>query len=63
MEHAEQLAKSAGARVMSLVVEDTNLAALHLYKRCGYHRAETRPWMAYDGLAGPQNWIRMVREI
>jgi ribosomal protein S18 acetylase RimI-like enzyme len=63
MEHARLCAIRDGASEMSLVTEDTNLGALSLYIRHGFHEAETRPWLAYDGLSGPTTWIRLVKKL
>jgi ribosomal protein S18 acetylase RimI-like enzyme len=63
MEHARQCAIRDGASEMSLVTEDTNLAALGLYIRHGFREVETRPCLAYHGLSGPTRWIRLVRQV
>jgi ribosomal protein S18 acetylase RimI-like enzyme len=38
LEHAEAAARAAGARALSLVTADGNLAALELFLRCGFRR-------------------------
>jgi ribosomal protein S18 acetylase RimI-like enzyme len=63
MEHARECAIGDGASEISLVTEDTNLDALRLYRRHGFREAETRPWLGYDGLSGPNTWIRLVRRL
>ena len=63
LDHAVQLASRSGARGVSIpVVEDTNTAAITLYMKKGFEKAETLPWIAYGGRVGPANW-RLRSEI
>jgi GNAT superfamily N-acetyltransferase len=63
MNHAVQLARQAGARGLSIVVEDSNSAAIAIYKKNGFVEAETLPWIAYDGRVGPRNWVMLTRQL
>jgi len=51
--HAEATARAAGARGLSLVVEDANLTALSLYQSLGFEERQRRAWLAYGERGGP----------
>jgi ribosomal protein S18 acetylase RimI-like enzyme len=59
--HAERLAREERAAGLSIVVEDTNSAALSLYRRFGFVERETRPWLAYGTRTGPSAWVLLTR--
>lgn len=59
--HAEDLARQAGAKGMSIVVEDSNLRAIALYRAVGFRDRETRPWRPYGGRSGPLHWVLLDR--
>ena len=59
--HAETLARASGARGLSLVVEDSNVAALAVYRRHGFAESNRRRWLPYAGRRGPQHWLLMTR--
>jgi ribosomal protein S18 acetylase RimI-like enzyme len=61
LDHAVQLASRSGARGVSIVVEDTNTAAITLYMKKGFEKAETLPWIAYGGRVGPANWLMLTK--
>jgi ribosomal protein S18 acetylase RimI-like enzyme len=63
LDHAVQLASQSGARGLSIVVEDSNTAAITLYKKKGFETAESLPWLAYGGRIGPNNWLMLTRTI
>ncbi len=63
LDHAAQLASQSGARGLSIVVEDTNTAAIALYRKKGFAEAETLPWIAYGGRSGPRTWVMLTRTI
>ncbi len=63
LDHAVQLASQSSARGLSIVVEDTNTAAITLYKKKGFETAESLPWLAYGGRIGPNNWLMLTRTI
>ena len=63
LDHAVQLASQSGARGLSIVVEDSNTAAITLYKKKGFETAESLPWMAYGGRIGPNNWLMLTKSI
>jgi ribosomal protein S18 acetylase RimI-like enzyme len=61
LDHAVALARQSGASGMSLVVEDTNTAAMTLYLKKGFVEAESLRWIAYGGRTGPQRWVMLRR--
>jgi ribosomal protein S18 acetylase RimI-like enzyme len=63
LDHAVQLASQSGARGLSIVVEDTNTAAITLYRKKGFETAETLPWIAYGGRIGPKSWVMLTKAI
>lgn len=63
LNHAENLARETGASGLSLVVEDTNNAALTLYGSAGFRERERRPWVRYGHRNGPENWLLLTRAI
>lgn len=63
MDHAVQLASQSGARGLSIVVEDLNTAAIALYKKKGFEKAELLPWIAYGGRIGPNNWVMLTKTV
>jgi ribosomal protein S18 acetylase RimI-like enzyme len=63
LSHAAGLARRAGARGLSLVVEDTNETALRLYRSEGFAETQSRPWLPYAGRTGPRRWVLMTRRL
>jgi ribosomal protein S18 acetylase RimI-like enzyme len=63
LDHAVQLASQTGARGLSIVVEDTNTAAIALYRKKGFAEAESLPWIAYGGRSGPNTWVMLTRTV
>jgi ribosomal protein S18 acetylase RimI-like enzyme len=63
LDHAGGLAGDAGARGLSIVVEDTNQAAIALYKKQGFEVAEVMPWVAYGDRLGPREWVMLTRQV
>ena len=41
----------------------SNSAAIAIYKKNGFVEAETLPWIAYDGRAGPANWLMLTHQL
>jgi ribosomal protein S18 acetylase RimI-like enzyme len=60
LDHARDQAKSLSAPGLSIVVEDTNSAAISLYRRWGFVDLETRPWLPYRGRMGPRSWVLLT---
>lgn len=58
---ADSLARAAGAKGVSLVVESDNTEAIALYQTLGYALAATRPWIPFGGRKGTREWHLMVR--
>ena len=63
LDHATKLASEADARGLSIVVEDTNTAAIALYKKQGFEVAEVMPWVAYGDRLGPKEWVMLTRQV
>ncbi len=63
LDHAVQLASQSAARGLSIVVEDTNTAALTLYIKKGFEKAGLLPWIAYGGRVGPADWLMLTKSI
>ena len=63
LHHAETLARQARAVGLSLVVEDSNEAALDLYWSAGFTEQEKRRWLPYGNRRGPQYWLLLSRPI
>jgi ribosomal protein S18 acetylase RimI-like enzyme len=63
LDHAGKLANEAGARGLSIVVEDTNTPAIALYKQQGFAVHETMPWVAYGDRLGPKEWVMLTRRV
>jgi ribosomal protein S18 acetylase RimI-like enzyme len=61
LDHAERLGREERAAGLSIVVEDTNTAALSLYRRVGFVERETRSWLAYGTRTGPSAWVLLTR--
>ncbi len=53
VDHAVQLASQSEAAGLSIVVENTNTAAIALYAGKGFKKVETLPWIAFGGRVGP----------
>ena len=60
LDFADGQARSEGARGLSIVVEDTNLRAITLYRRFGFKDRDLLPWLPYGGRAGPQHWVLLT---
>ncbi len=54
-------AERCGAKGLSIVVEDTNEAAIGLYRRWGFVDHSTRPWVPYRDRTGPGFWVLLVK--
>jgi ribosomal protein S18 acetylase RimI-like enzyme len=61
LDHAVQLATQSRARGLSIVVENTNTAAVALYTKKGFEKAESLPWTGYGGRVGPANWLMLTK--
>lgn len=60
---AQELARAAGKRGLSLIVSDGNAGAIRLYERSGFGEVETRP-MVKEQWANPgRNWVLMTRSL
>lgn len=63
MQVAEEKAREAGCRILSIIVSDANTGARNLYKRCGCVEQATRP-MVKDGWENEgQNWVLLTKEL
>jgi ribosomal protein S18 acetylase RimI-like enzyme len=63
LDYAVKLAAQSGARGVSIVVEDTNSAAVALYLKNEFERMEALPWIAYGSRSGPSYWLMMTKTI
>ena len=63
LDHAEALAYRENAKGLSIVVEDSNGAAIDLYRRCGFLDRETRPWLPFQDRTGPKNWVLLTKSL
>jgi len=62
--HAEQTAREAGARQMSVIFESGNKGAGRLYRRVGYAEKAHRPRVAYPGdYTGSKEWVLLVKDL
>ncbi|MER9651810.1 GNAT family N-acetyltransferase [Mesorhizobium sp. M0199] len=60
LDHARILGRQAGATGLSLVVEDTNEAAVTAYRRYGFQETERLSWISYRGRTGPKFWLMLT---
>jgi ribosomal protein S18 acetylase RimI-like enzyme len=63
LEHGLDLARKANAIGASIVVENTNAAAIKIYDRMGFGLRESRKWLSYGDRTGPTDWLLMAREL
>lgn len=60
LDHARSRAEMDGAEGLSIVVEDSNAAALSLYRRWGFREFGSLPWLSYAGRTGPERWLLLT---
>jgi ribosomal protein S18 acetylase RimI-like enzyme len=60
---AEEIAKAAGHKTISLIAEDTHLDALRLYQAKGYHEVARRPVVKGDWQVDATEWILFVKPV
>jgi ribosomal protein S18 acetylase RimI-like enzyme len=61
--HADVLAREAGAKSLSLIVESENAGARRLYERTGYRDSARRRLVPIPGSTQDGDWLLMVKEI
>jgi ribosomal protein S18 acetylase RimI-like enzyme len=60
---AENLARRAGARQISLVVETANVGALRLYRRYGFREHARRPYLPFPGSTDEGDWLLALKDL
>jgi ribosomal protein S18 acetylase RimI-like enzyme len=60
---AEDLARKAGARGVSVIVSDANAGARRLYQRCGYREVGRRPMVKEDWAGEGEAWLLLVKPV
>jgi uncharacterized protein (DUF1800 family) len=60
---AEQIARAAGHKTISLIAEDTHLDALRLYRAKGYQEVARRPVVKGDWAVEAAEWILFVKGV
>lgn len=58
---ADQIAAESGARGLSLIVSDANVAACRLYQRVGFRAAASRPMVKEDWPGPGEEWVLIVK--
>ncbi len=58
---AEEQAKGAGRRGLSIIVSDANAGARRLFARCGYAEAGRRAMVKEDWVNEGREWVLMVK--
>lgn len=62
--HAEDVARTAGARQMSIIFESGNQGSARLYQRLGYAEKARRPRVPYPGdYTGSKEWLLLVKDL
>lgn len=56
-----EAAKFANGRALSLIVSDSNFAAIRLYERTGFRIVATRPKVKDGWDGGGRNWVLMIK--
>lgn len=60
---AENLARRADARQISLVVETANVGALRLYRRYGFREQARTPYLPFPGSTDEGDWLLVIKDI
>jgi ribosomal protein S18 acetylase RimI-like enzyme len=60
---AEELAVSAGAKGLSIIVADSNHGARRLYERSGYREVAKRPMVKEGWRSEGANWVLLTKPI
>ncbi|MGY9050268.1 MAG: GNAT family N-acetyltransferase, partial [Rhodobacterales bacterium] len=60
---AEELARDAGCRQLTLMVGSFNAGAHRLYLRCGFREWDRRGFVPFDRSDQSGEWILMVRDL
>ena len=60
---AEETARDAGCRGLSIIVADANTGARRLYKRCGYTEQATRPMVKERWNSEAENWVLLTKPL
>jgi ribosomal protein S18 acetylase RimI-like enzyme len=60
---AEEMARLAEARQMSLIVEEINAGALKLYLRYGFGEWTRRPYIPFPGSMDKGDWLLLKKEL
>lgn len=61
--HAEDVARKAGHRTVSLIAEDTHLDSLRLYRAKGYVEVARRPVVCGDWQVDAKDWILFTKAV
>lgn len=60
---AEETAREAGCRSLSIIAVDANTGARRLYKRCGYTQQATRPMVKERWKSEAENWVLLTKPL
>jgi len=60
---AEDTARDAGCRGLSIIVADANTGARRLYERCGYAEQARRPMIKDAWQSEGQNWVLLTKPL
>jgi ribosomal protein S18 acetylase RimI-like enzyme len=60
---AQDLARAAGAKRMSIMVESANAGAVKLYLRFGFREWARRPYIAFPGSMDDGDWVLLKKDI
>ena len=63
LQRAEEIAKAAGHKTISLITENTHLDAQRLYRSKGYQEIAPRPLVKGDWQVDASEWILFVKTI
>jgi ribosomal protein S18 acetylase RimI-like enzyme len=60
---AEDIGRTSGRRLMSVIVSDANAGARCLYERCGYLQTASRRMVKEDWTNDGENWVLLTKRL